>query len=416
MVVLFDVSAWEYLRTPPIVASVDLERDGLAATLPECLRLLASADSPRKNAREAETAVVGRLLGDLKGLSLPVHVMCDAPCSEHRSDLVHVHRLPAGFPRSYLEPIGGGLHVPMPEAAVCLHGQHRGVAAVAKMVYEACGVFALCPQNERVRLATRQLEAAGLIGRGCIAPDQRIYAYHGEDGRPLGFLDGEGEPLPWEPCYDRRGVLTDLWRRPPLTSVEAIAGVARGLRGTRYLSAVERALGMCRNGAASPAEAKAAMVTCFDAHSGGEGWGSPKLNMRIPFSSEAQRLAGRSCAVADCLWEREKVDFEVNGMAFHADAEGFLVETGRRPALESMGYKVFEVTPAQMADLETLETMLENFSRQTGMPLKRRTVAFLKARKRLHEELFGRPYEPVWDGARRRKNEPRKGMGRRRGA
>ena len=414
MVVLFDVSAWEYLRTPPIVASVALAQDAAAAALPECSRLLAAVGSARKNARAAEAVVAGRLLGDLKGVSLPVHVLCDTPCSEHKSDLVHVHRLPKGLPTSCFESIGGGLHVPAPEAAVCLHGQHRSVVDVAKMVHEACGIFSLCPQNERVRLATRQLEEAGLIGRGLTPPDKRIYACHGDDGRHLGFLDGEGEPLPWEPCYDRRGVLTDLWRRPPLASVETIAEVMRGLKGTRYLSAVERALGMCHDGAASPAEAKASVLMCFDAHSGGEGWGAPKLNMRIPYTPEAQKLAGRDYAVADCLWEREMVDLEVNGMAFHADAEGFLVETGRRPALESMGYEVLEITPAQMADLETLETMLENFSRQTGKPLKKRTVAFLRARKRLHEELFGRPYEPVWDGARRLKNGPGGKAGKRR--
>lgn len=404
MVVLFDVSAWEYLRTPPLVASVDLAHDEAAAHLPECRMLLDASARLRKNARAAEAAVCGRLLTDLKGLSLPVHVMCDGSCGQYKSKFVHVHRIPRGFTRFHMESIGNGLYVPTPEAAICFQGQLRSTPGVAKMIYEACGLFSLCPQNERTQLAIRHLESAGLISRGCVAPDKRIYAYYGEDGNPLCFLDLEGEPLPWEPCYDRTGKLTELWKRPPLTSVEDLAVVASQLSGVRYLDVVVRALGMCRDGAASPAEAKANMIVCFDPRNGGEGWGDPKLNMRIPYSEKARRLARAEYAVADCLWAGEKDILEVNGEAFHADARGYRVETGRRPALESMGYEVLELTPAQMGDLETLETLLENFARQTGRVLRKRTAHFLRMREKLHGELFGHPYEPVWDGSRRRKN------------
>lgn len=412
MVVLFDVSLWEFFRTPPLVASVDLTADERVALLPGCARLLAATRRVRKNVREAEAAVAGRLLTDLKGLSLPVHVMCDNLGGEYASEFVQVHRLPKGLPTWCLEPIGGNLYVLAPEVAVCLHGQLRSVPGIAKMIYEACGIFALCPQNERTRLATERLEAAGLISPDCVPSHKRIYAYYGADGKPLGFLDDEGDPLPWSPCYDRCNRLTELWKRPPLTSVEDILAVMPELAGLRYVDVARRASGLCRNGAASPAEVQANMITCFDARAGGEGWGSPKLNMKIPYTEKARQLAGRSYAVADCLWEEAKTVLEVNGEAFHADSGGFRVESGRRLALESMGYEVLEVTPAQMSELETLETVLENCAKRSGMKLRSRTVAFIKAREKLHRELFERPYEPVWDGARRRRGEKR-GSGKR---
>ena len=404
MLVLFDVSAWEYLRTPPQVASVDLVHDGAAATLPECRFLLNASSRLRANARVAEAAVCERLLTDLKGLSLPVHVICDESCGEYKTKLVHVHRVPKGFSSAHAESIGGGLCVPTPEAAICFQGQLRSAPSLAKMIFEACGLFSLCPQNERTRLAVGRLESAGLVSRGCVPANKRLYAYHAEDGRPLGFLDDEGEPLPWEPCHDRTGRITELWKRPPLTSVEHLAVAVSQLRGVRYLDVVARALKMSRDGAASPAEVQANMLVCLAARYGGEAWGNPKLNMRVPYTEKAKRLASREYAVADCLWPETKDILEVNGEGFHADAGGFRVETGRRPALESMGYTVLEVTPAQMRDLETLETMLENFSSQTGRALRKRTAHFLAAREELHRELFMRPYEPVWDGSRRRKN------------
>lgn len=191
----------------------------------------------------------------------------------------------------------------------------------------------------------------------------------------------------------------------PLTSTEALAVSLSELSDIRYLDASARALELCVNGAASPAEAQAYLLLCANRRLGGEGFPKPKLNMRIDYSPAARRLVGRSFAVADCLWPEPRKILEVNGEAFHANSDGFLVETARRPALESMGYTVAEVTPAQMADLSLFDTMLPVIAEKLGFPLKRPTAAFLRARDRLHHELFSCPYEPAWTGSRRLKSK-----------
>lgn len=89
-----------------------------------------------------------------------------------------------------------------------------------------------------------------------------------------------------------------------------------------------------------------------------------------------------------------KVDLEVQGMAFHADDQGFLVASGRRTALESMGYTVLEINHEQMADLEKFDAMLPSMARAVGYPLQPRTGAFLQRRDKLHRALFGLPYDP----------------------
>lgn len=122
---------------------------------------------------------------------------------------------------------------------------------------------------------------------------------------------------------------------------------------------------------------------------GGEGWPWPSLNRRIDFTSEVRAVSGSAYCVADLLWVDQRVDIEVNGMAYHADAQGFTRESGRRAALEAMGYTVLEIAYRQMADLESLDIMMETFAQRLGFPLRTRTVEFIERRRRLHKSLFG---------------------------
>lgn len=393
MVVICDISAWQYWRTPPVV------REGwLDAALLDQMLSAASLDREilkplRANAREAERLIRWRLLADLKGLSLPVHVMVDVRESRHASEILRVHEYPRNLPADMLVDLGNGLYVMPPELSASLGMRKTDVVTMAKRMFEACGLFSIIPSNPRIQLVLNDLLSRGVLAALSSRGDG-IYGYSDSNGRRQGFLDQEGEALPWSPTFDRTARLTDMWKRAPLTSTDAIAASLDRLEGVRGLPMARRALALARDGAASPEEVRAYLLLCSGWRVGGESWGTPDLNRRVDFTPEARLLARRSFAVADCLWMEPKVDLEVQGMAFHADDQGFLVASGRRTALESMGYTVLEINHEQMADLEKFDAMLPSMARAVGYPLQPRTGAFLQRRDKLHRALFGLPYDP----------------------
>lgn len=396
MIALCDISAWEYWRTPPLLRYFAISDNALLQAEPEGSPLLRALTHSRQNTSAVERLVALRLGQDLKGLSFPIHIMTDEPCRRARTDFLHIHRIPKALPSTAFTSIDFGLSVVSPTYCTVVHCQQRSVASIAKMMFEACGIFSICPTNNGIDLAIRGLSEITPVLREGVPKQLGIYGCYDASGRKLGFLDAEGNKLPWNPCIDRSGNLTDLWKRPPLTSVSDIAAACEGLAGLRYLETVQRALQVAHDGAASPEEVRAVMLLCSGAHLGGEAFEAPILNMTITYSEQARALAHRSFAIGDCMWPHAKTILEVNGEAFHADRSGFLIASGRRPALESMGYTLLELNHEQMANLELFDTMLPAFSKALQIPLRHRTSAFLRRRNQLHHELFELPYEPTW--------------------
>lgn len=392
--ILCDISAWQYWRTPPelrnlcidvTVATTPVQEGGLGIPISLLRR--------NANAREADACVHGRILTDLKGVTLPVHVMVDAGSGLVPSAVTKPHRMPSWIRlRKHTVSLGNGLYVLSPEVLL-LTGSGVGKIARAKMMYEACGIFSLLPTNARMAWLLRRLRAEDILTRSAEG-SQAIYGYYDESGAPLSFCDPWGDPLPWSPVFDRNGTMTSMWKRPPLTSTQAIEAVAPSLTRARGLRASLAALSICRNGAASPLEAYAHLLLCSGCHIGGESWGNPELNRRIALTPQAQALAHTSFCIGDLVWAARKRVLEVHGEGFHADSLGFRLDTGRRAGLESMGYEAPELTYEQMANLELFDAVLPSVANKLGFSLQRRTPAFLRRRDRLHRELFGVPYDP----------------------
>lgn len=314
----------------------------------------------------------------------------------HRTELVIPHKRPAWLEARHTESLGGGLAVLRPEVQLLLNKRSRSVVQVAMRMFEATGIYAICNETPLVELLLRELMASGAVSRTMHA-DKRIYGYSDHRGAPLGFLDAEGDPLPWTACFDRAGNLTDMWKRPPIVSCERLVQTLEEFHdlakdrasGFRDGVIAGRALKLVRDGSASPAESKANLLLCAGWRYGGESWGSPDLNREIVFSEQARRIAGAVRCYGDAVWHGTKGVVEVDSDGFHADDLGFRIVTGRNAALRSMGYNVVELTTFQLADLEQLDALLPVYAEQLGFPLQERTPAFLKRRDALHRELFG---------------------------
>lgn len=397
MVVICDISAWQWYGTPPILRAAEIPAEIACAAPPDGLGFDQALFRARVNDRDAERLIRTRLLTDLKGISLPVHVMVDKDSGTHAGKFITARRLPRAISSDDLMPLGNDLFVLSPECTLLYQTTPRSVITMLKMMFEACGLFVLPPENSRMSLTLRELLRAGEISRDDTSWDG-YRGYYDARGRRASFLDGYGDELPWRLSFDRFGRATDLWKRPPLTTAEHLivkldqmierAG-ARGIPGGQR---VRKAVRFVRDGAASPAEVQAFMLLCLGKWFGSEEWGDPFLNHRIDFTPETQRIACQGYCIADMLWKDRRALLEVNGEGYHADAMGFKLASGRRAALESMGYEVLEITPAQMADLEQLDTMLPRFAEKLGFDLVNRTPAFLRRRDALHRELFSVPF------------------------
>ena len=141
-------------------------------------------------------------------------------------------------------------------------------------------------------------------------------------------------------------------------------------------------------GSGSPLESKAAIMLFAARNIGSEHLTGAKLNHTVKLTDEAKLLAKRDSCIADALDSQRGLIFEVNSKAFHADRDGFVEHSGRRAALENMGYTVMDITNDMLSDLEQFDAFLTSLEKKGGIRLQKKSVAFLERRDLLHTELF----------------------------
>lgn len=388
--VVCDISGWEYWGTPPAIRDVDIPLEIATAEQPDGLGLDWAKGSIRSNARPVEECIRRRLLTDLKGLSTPVHVMLPNSV-RYSSGLIKAHRIPKHLPKDCIIDIGGGLGVVCMDLLLAAPCRSISGVELALAMFEACGLYAVSPENSRMDFVLGMLKNnGGLDDGGALNPRSRVCEYYDARGRRSSFLDGDGSELPWSLCVPHSGSSSNLWKRPPLTTLDAIASLAHELRGTAGCRVAERALGLAMNGSGSPLESKVALFLTASMKIGGEGWPKPKLNHHIDFDEAGQKLGNQSYCVADQLYTRTRGVLEVDGEGYHSRDLSFKRETGRVAALESMGYHVVTFTNDQIADLNNYDAVIRHRAEALGLPLATRTAAYLERRNVLHAAVFGK--------------------------
>ena len=388
MVVICGLSAWEYYRTPPIIREVELPESIALAKPPIGAGVPKSLLKLRKNACEASKLVSGRLLFDLKGVPLPIDVFVDE-CSSHAPNaIVRPHRMPTFLSKDNLIRLGTDLYITSPQATLAHLARMTSWQQLALFMLEACGLFAIFKGTLRSRIVLETVKPYYEFGGQLFRSTHAVAEFCDEKGLPLYKASPFSPAKLWTPSLDRFGRLTDLWKRPPLCAVNDIEEVIKRMNSISGAATARKALGQIAQGSGSPLEARLFLLLCASASCGGEHWERPCLNRGILFTDEAKRLSGQSHCACDFLWPDKHVAIETKGKAFHADKDGFEIDNGRRSALESMGYTVFDVIYRQIADCDQFETLLNTFSKRLGFSLRKRTSAFLKQRERLYKELF----------------------------
>lgn len=387
MMILYGQSALDWWRTPPVIRDSHVEQEEYRSWVSVHGGLPASAFKQRQNICEHVRVVKNRLLGDLKGVRLPVHVLVDKGASEPRNDLIVARRMHADIPKEYLHDIGGGLSVVTPEVAAISVAYSMGVHRTIELLDEFCGICGIFNPTGRALFAMEHAAAQGLWGPNC-AQGQGVYAFTDEHGRIEPRFTRSGDEIPWQPSFDRNGSFSNMVKRSPLTTRDNLIAAAHDIKGVRGIEVARKALPLVVEGSGSPLETKLVMLLCLPPRYGGEHLETPYLNRRISYSPLARCMTDDKSCVADLVWPDRKVIIEANGFKFHADRMGFFEMTGRTSALESMGYTVVDITYGQMADLTQFDVKLNRIASALGLNIRKRTKEFLEKRSELHEALF----------------------------
>ena len=387
--IITGMSAIDWWRTPPKIRAAWITQEQVLAADAPTGYLLQSLSKQRSNAAEPMRCVQNRLLGDLKGVRLPIHLLVPRHAPETKNALVQAHRMYREIPNSYVHDIGNGLKVVSPAVALVQAAGIVGFYKALELMYEFCGIFGRFAPTPRARIAMTQLRADGEWGtssrkRGV----EDVCAYYTDSGNLESMYASSGERLPWTPCFTRRGAYANMCKRPPLIRCDDLVGSVSELGGIHGIQVARKAVRQVQPGAGSPLEVKLNMIVSLPPRYGGEGWPRPYLNRRIAFTPDAKAMTIADSCVGDLVWPDERVVLEVNGFDFHADEEGFRISSGRTSALEAMGYTVIEITYDQMSSSEALELKLERLGHCLGVPLQKRTASFLGKRQELHKALF----------------------------
>ena len=196
--IVCDMSAWQYWSTPPAIRKAILPTELARESLPKGPGSSVSFLVPRKNARRPDALIGSRLLGDLKGVALPVHVITDSLKSRLVTTLVHPHRKRIDLTDSELYDLGGGLAVTSPEATLRHLARKHTLGFVLEKMLEACGIYSVAPQTARVTATIGLLVQEGLLTRSAIARMPSISAFYDEAGSIVSHTDREGNPLDWK--------------------------------------------------------------------------------------------------------------------------------------------------------------------------------------------------------------------------
>ena len=187
------------------------------------------------------------------------------------------------------------------------------------------------------------------------------------------LLGPDGRPLP-KPI-----------RRPQLTSTERIAATATSLHLSESAKPI-RALHYVFDAAASPMEAKAALLLSLPARWGGYNLPRPVLNAPFKLSREATALYPRRSCRLDLYWANVCLDVEYDGEDSHT-GDAHAKDVARIAALTLDGIDVMVLAKAQVYNARSFASIAEVIARKLGVSLRIRAKDFAEKQRKLREEL-----------------------------
>lgn len=368
-----DATAYQYWRIPPVAQ--------LLAAAPESdarlARLLATSDLEFLYARatracekfaKAHCGNAGEpyrtMMDAIPLLSLcgngPFDVLSKDARDVRKSQLIKPRLWSAGAPVGGMREATELFSVASPEFALQQLAARASLERTLLLASEACGGFTVFRPPA---------EIAGVIQRLC-------------DCRSLPSIGG------WEPCLDGNGRLTDLWKRPPLTTPEELKRLAKISDSSRGRERLSLVADLVTPDAASPFEVQAGILLGLSKRRGGAGLGGFRFNHRIWLAPDAALLAKRESCFCDLYWD-EGLDVECHSVTWHAERDSRLSDFTRETALELMGIEVLPITYEQLSSPRQLDAIARIVASKLGRRPPAKTEASQAAADRLWREVMG---------------------------
>lgn len=184
--------------------------------------------------------------------------------------------------------------------------------------------------------------------------------------------------------------------QPPLSSTAQLASFIRAnphLPGARQ---ARRALAYVADSAASPREAKVAILLALPMCYGGYGLGAPLMNHEVTTTADARSIAGRGRFRCDLFWKQGKLDVEYQSREFHSNEQSRVDDSRRTNALRSMGYSVLSITNDELDSLAAMDVIAATIARCCGKQFRVSVDRYRERQVALRKQLR-LPIEPRID-------------------
>ena len=125
---------------------------------------------------------------------------------------------------------------------------------------------------------------------------------------------------------------------------------------------------------------------------GGEGFSGFVNNERIPLSTSARRIYGKSTCYADLLFDvpngASPLIVECQGKVVHDDYDSAISDSDRTTALQQMGFTVMPLTYRQISDRANFDTVRRMVARQIGVAYRSKNTKEIRCEIDLRRNIF----------------------------
>ena len=343
--IICDISAFYLYRIPPCVrALIPAEPD---LSTPYGRRSLSHADNY------------------LHYLDLPVHLLhLESRKKRARNGTFHHHQFTQELPPGHISDIGESLRITSPELTLLTMAQWLDEIQLIMAMYEMCGTFAVHRLSTEHEQVLHALEEQGLS------------------------LTSDG----WEPVRDRRGILTDLWKRPALTTPTRLLALANRYPRLQGVRRFRDAALMIMGRAASPFEVQAAMSFGLPRRMGGEGFPQFLMNEPIRFIASSRVLSSGDYCVADILFpgngQHGPLVIECQGKMAHGKDGVTTSDADRLLALQNMNVEGVLLTYEQLSDQGKYHALVRFLAHRLGIRYREKSATLRMAEINLRRYLF----------------------------
>ena len=160
-----------------------------------------------------------------------------------------------------------------------------------------------------------------------------------------------------------------FFERTALTSSKELRAFIDSMSGVKGHQKATRALRFVLDGAASPMEAKLAILLTFPNTLGGYNLILPQLNHRVVPVKTEKLTASKSFYVCDLFWPEYKLAVEYDSDFYHANSKKIASDAKKRLALTSMNITVLTATKDQVYSTTDLEKVAKAIAKHLGKRL-----------------------------------------------